>query len=78
MSFRGCRWAKEVAPPVSTKPGLSAGIEGLGDAKFANTVSGNSNTLEGVNKDVGKVMACEAKSRDDEKLEISMLTETNC
>ena len=64
MSFRGCRWAKEVAPPVSTKPGLSTGIEGLGDAESANTVSGNSDTLalEGVNTDIGKVMACEAGS----------------
>jgi hypothetical protein len=53
----------------------ASGIEGLGDT---NTVSGKSDTLEGVGKDVGKVMACEAGSRsvDDEmrELEIFMLT----
>jgi hypothetical protein len=58
---------------VSTKSGLSADIEGLGDA---NTMSGKSDTLEGVGKDVGKVMACEAGSGDDEMVEKFMLAGT--
>jgi hypothetical protein len=52
MSFRGCRWAKEVDPPVSTKLWLSAGTEGLGDA-----INGDS-TLGGISKEAGEV-ACE-------------------